>query len=1540
MDIIKGAIRQPISVVVGILFVLLAGMVASKVVPIQMTPEIEDTIIAVTTTWENASPQEMESEIIDPQEEKLQGLSNLKSISSLSSRGTGVIRLEFNNGVDKDVALREVSDKLREVQSYPENVDEPVIEASDPDSNDYIAWYVLTLDNSDYDIRKFYDTADERLKPILERVPGISEVNILGGLEREVQIRFDALKLAHHKLTVQDLYNTIKSANINFSGGALKQGKSDVRIRAVGRFSNVQQVENYVIKDNGNGPVFIKDIAQVFETYKEPSSFVRIKGKKCLAFNFQKELGGNVLEIMGSLAKTVNNFHAEGGVLETESKRLGIKGDIRMKISYDSTLYINQALTLVKENLFLGGGLAIIVLLLFLRSFRSVGIITLAIPVSMIGTVVFMVILGRTVNVISLAGMAFAVGMVVDNSIVVLENIYRHIEMGKKGFQAAYDGTREVAGAILASTLTTVVVFLPILLIQDQVGQLFRDIAIAIMVSVSLSYIIAITLIPSAAALLLKSGKQKKKKKKKTPLFQKMLYAINGSVIGRLAIVLIFVAITVIGIYKLVPPLDYLPAGNRNITFGIMVTPPGYNIDQMEKLGQRLEEIIKPFWEGKEDRPSYPDHLNPGKMIQPSPIQEYFVVANGGSLFHGAISSNGKQAVDTAALFNAATSQERLPGVYGFAFQLPLFRLGGASGSAVKVNLTGSDLEQVANAAGAIFGTIMQTGKGTLRPSPANFNVKSPEMQVFPNSQKLAESKMTHTDLGLSVAANSDGLFAGDYDYFGDLIDLKLINRKSTGDIHINSLPNTPVATPSGKIVPLDSIGDFKWVEAPEQIKRVGRERAVTLEFTAPKGMPLESAVDFLKQTVEQLRLAGAIAPGINVNLQGTAGKLKEIKTTLMGDGTFTSIVGSSLFMAAAAVYLLMCVLFQSWVQPLIIMFTVPLATFGGFIGLAIVHYMSLQDRYMPVQNMDVLTILGFIILAGVVVNNAILIVAQTNNLMKGVDDSGNEIKALPAREAIAEAVQSRVRPIFMSMLTSIGGMLPLILTPGSGSELYRGLGAVIVGGMIFSTLFTLLLVPVLMSFIFGLKGKVNKSPTTATKVIALGLLLFLMGCVTQQPEPNLKEVITIPSKWQQPELPQTKGNLNTWWTSFNDKTLVTLIENAKKNNPDIAIGLHKYLQALAVIQGSKANLYPQTIANGGFSRSRYSNNLKNSFQSLEAVSDIKGGISTSWEIDFFGRVKDSVNAAELNAKAKQEDLTNLHIIISAEVAKNYFKYRSLKQREKITVENIKLQNKNLRFVEARVEAGEATELEVSEARVLISISKATLETLRQQSEITMNGLSLLTGTTPGAVNETFLKDGRLPEINTLLSIGLPADIIRNRPDIRSAELSVSEAAFNLKIATKEYLPRFTLNGTLGLNSSYLKDFLNRDSRTYSFGPSFEWRILDQGKIDSEIQQQKSKLQEAVEVYRKTVLTAFQEVENSLISYKREKKREVHLSQALAATNNSLKLAQSLYTSGLRDYQTVITALVAKQQAEQKLVISIENSSVAVINLYKALGGG
>ena len=393
MNLIKLSTRQPITIAVGVLFCLLAGVVAFKVVPVQMTPEVEDTVVAVTTHWENASPQEIESEVIDAQEEKLQGISNLRSLSSLSSRGQGIIRLEFNQGVDKNVALREVSDKLREVPSYPFNVDEPVVEATDPDSKDYIAWYVLATEDDSFDLRTLQDFAEDRIKPQLERVPGISEVNVLGGTEKEVQIRFDPLRLARYKMPINELVQALQKNNRNSSGGSLSQGKNDIRIRSVGRFSRPEDIERVVIRNDESGLIYVSDVATVTEGYKEATGFVRSNGRRVLALNFQREPGSNVLDIMDALQSRIDKLNAPGNLLQTKSEKLGLEKPLQLLVSYQSTNYVNQAIELVKSNIFIGGALAVLILLIFLRSVRSVGIIALSIPVSMVGTVVIMVLM-------------------------------------------------------------------------------------------------------------------------------------------------------------------------------------------------------------------------------------------------------------------------------------------------------------------------------------------------------------------------------------------------------------------------------------------------------------------------------------------------------------------------------------------------------------------------------------------------------------------------------------------------------------------------------------------------------------------------------------------------------------------------------------------------------------------------------------------------------------------------------------------------------------------------------------------------------------------------------------------------------------------------------------------------------------------------------------------------------------------------------------------------------------------------------------------
>jgi HAE1 family hydrophobic/amphiphilic exporter-1 len=1091
------SIRQPITVAVGVLLVVLMGYVAVQRIPVRMTPEVASVVIAVTTTWENASPEEIETDILEQQEKRLGNLPGLVSMSSMAQAGQGQIRLELRTGTDSKAALALVDQKLGEVPSYPEGVNKPRIVDIDPESVDFIAWIGFSCTDPAFDPTTQFDFLERRIRPRFERIPGVSEVGIRGAREREVRIRLDPIRLAERGLTYTDLVAVLRASNEDFSGGQVPHGKHDLRVRAVGRFSDVDEVRRLVVRRLEDGPVYLDEVAEVEASFKEATDFVRTRGVRMPFLNFQLETGGNLLDVMAEIKAEVARLNAPGGLLEQEARRLGLAGTFELVQTYDATTYVTDALALVRGNVVIGGALAVLTLLLFLRSLRTIGIIALAIPISVVGAIILLGAFGRTFNIISLAGIAFATGMVVDNAIVVIENIFRHLEMGKSVRQASLDGAREVSGAVLASTLTTLVVFFPILLIEQAGGQLFRDIALAIMAAVACSYLVSMTVIPAAASRLLRgrglatsaaapagggrlghiargAGRLLRRASDVPALVAALVAFLTGGWIRRLVVVAVFAVGTVAGIARLVPPLDYLPTGNRNIVFGMLIPPPGYNLGQLEIMADRIEERVRPFWTAggekftiasvlRGERPVPPDaryaippsFLDPEEVLPP-PLEHYFLVSFDGRLFHGAISAAPEKARDLIALLGHSAGPDVAPDVIAFAFQMPLFRSGGTSGSAIKVDLVGDDLGAVTGSAAALFFSLMEEfGPYAVTPEPASFLLPTPELRVVPDDERLREVGMTRRDLGLAVQALGDGIrIPRQFKVDGELKDLRLVSSGALSREAVYAMPREPVAIPDGRVVDLESLATIHRVPVPDRIKRVNRQRAVTLQVTPPAGMPLGIAIDTVQARSAALREAGALDPTVEVALSGSAGQLAEIREALLGDGSIMGTITSSLVLAVLVVYLLMAVLFQSWLFPLIIIVSVPLATLGGFMGLALVHDWSLRDRYMPVQNLDILTILGFVILAGVVVNNAILIVYQALGfLSEGARD---------AREAVVRSVRSRVRPILMSTATSVGGMLPLVLVPGSGSELYRGLGAVVVGGLVVSTVFTLLLVPVL----------------------------------------------------------------------------------------------------------------------------------------------------------------------------------------------------------------------------------------------------------------------------------------------------------------------------------------------------------------------------------------------------------------------------------------------------------------------------------------------
>jgi len=477
MNIVEAAIRSPVKTAVGVLLLVLFGSLALVNIPVQLTPSVEQPMVIVRTLWPGASPAEVEREIVDEQEEQLKGLDGLLEMESSSLDSRSEIRLRFAVGSDPAANLLKVSNRLEQVPRYPDDAEKPVLITADPNIN-AMAWVTLgrlpeAVDQTP--VWTLHDFVDDEIKPLLERVPGVAQANLFGGRKRELQVIVDAARLAAHQLTIGQMAAALERENRNFSGGDFSEGKRRYVVRTVGEYASAQEVEQVVVAMHGATPVTIGDVARVELGYRKAEARMLGASGEMLGLAIIKEPGANTLDAMTELRRVIG---------ELDRDLLADRG-LRLHLAYDQSDYIYSAMGLVRQSLLLGGLLAIAVLLLYLRSRTSTLIVAVTIPISLVGTFLVMKGLGRTLNVVSMAGMAFAVGMVVDNSIVVLENIFRHRQNGKSRYRAALEGTQEVFGAVLASTLTTIAVFVPILFVDEEAGQLFRDIALAISISFS-----------------------------------------------------------------------------------------------------------------------------------------------------------------------------------------------------------------------------------------------------------------------------------------------------------------------------------------------------------------------------------------------------------------------------------------------------------------------------------------------------------------------------------------------------------------------------------------------------------------------------------------------------------------------------------------------------------------------------------------------------------------------------------------------------------------------------------------------------------------------------------------------------------------------------------------------------------------------------------------------------------------------------------------------------------------------------------------------
>lgn len=1039
MKLIQSSIRHPHSVVVVVSLGILFGYLSLQRIPIQLKPSLDKPEINIDTNYRGASPYEIEEQISKTIEEEMDNVEGVKKIKSTSSDGRSAVVLEFDWGVNKDKVLIDVINKLNQVSNIPEDADESIVTSVSSDETEPIMWIVI--ESKTLPPNQLFELVDDVVEPQLRRIEGVGNLLIFGGEEREMQIKISPDALVSKKVTIGELIDSLRRENLNVRGGFLDEGKRRYNLRTVGQFTSPQEIGNIIVARNEKGAIYLNELAKIEFGYKKQLSLVRADGQPTVAMGVRRKAGSNVVSVCRNLSQKVDDLNEE-----FFQKRV----DAKFKIVYQDVEYIDQAIQLAWENLMSGALLASIVLLLFLRSVRSTFIVAIAIPVCMVMVFIFVYAFGRTLNIISLAGLAFSSGMIVDNSIVVVENIYRHLGMGKSPSEAASDATTEVWGAVLISTLTTLCVFVPVIFIQEEAGQLFKDIAIAISIAIALSLVISVTLIPMLASLLLKKSRPPKEMPKNPSRLQKIRNKLGKTVVGignfltmtwlgtitlyfyRMTLKVLIgpgifrnmIKVLVIGSICLVfwksldflPNAEYLPSGNRNLVLVFAKPLVGTNLDQVVKSVTPFENELK-----KDPR-----------------IERFFTVM--GNRFNAigiAAKAEYSSEQDMKALTNEMFMKTR--GITGFESLFPtqasIFR---DPGKQIEIDIIGPSLERLSQLAQTLQGQLFQT-EGVLFVR-SSYSEGSPEVQVKLDRVRSASLNLRVSDVADFVESLVAGKNVGVYNDKGKQLDLTLY--ASDGVINTREdLEKARLMTTTGQAVALSDIAEVLTTTGPTAINHVEKERTITLTVNLKPDISLEEAISKIDTNI--LSKQRALLPkSYSLRLGGTADKL---------DTTLDALKGSFI-LALIIVYLLMVALFGSFIYPFIILVTIPMAMTGSFLGISIAHRLS-----GGLIIFDVLAMLGLIILAGIVVNNAILIIHQALNLRK---------EGMEADQALFESCETRLRPIAMSVTTSVLGMLPLAIGQGAGSELYRGLGAVILGGLIVSTVFTLFFVPTLLSLV------------------------------------------------------------------------------------------------------------------------------------------------------------------------------------------------------------------------------------------------------------------------------------------------------------------------------------------------------------------------------------------------------------------------------------------------------------------------------------------
>jgi len=999
--------RNPVALAVLVVLVVLVGLLSLSRLPLQLFPDIDRPQITITTAWATASPEEIESEILEPLERVLQGQAGVEELEGNAEVGRAVVTLRFAIGTDMRNALVELLARLNRLQPLPRDADRPVVTPGGEDnSNDTLSFFfVQLLPGTPGTIGDYRQFIEDTIRPRLESIPGVASVVVNAGPPDNVHIIVDPNRAAAFGIELPDIASRAASAT-NVSAGRLDVGRRQYALRFTGRFAP-SQLGDLVLAWRDGRAVHLSDVARVEVGPPTRQFFGYQNGNPAFSIQVRRANGANVLATLDDVKAAVAELR--DGPLK--ARGLGIEQ------SFDASLFIRRAVHLLAENLLVGTLLALEIVWWFIRELRVTALIAASIPLCLCGTFVALDLLGRSLNVVSLAGLAFAVGMVVEGAIVVSGNIVRLRESGLDIGRAAREGARQVAGALFASTATTIAVFVPVLFLKDVEGQLFGDLALTISIAVALSILLALTLLPAAATQVLKRAHVASGYGQGWPSLTDWILRATRTRPRQVAWVVALLGAPLAAALWLLPPLDYLPPVKRAAIDAFIQFPPGMSPETVNReLLPILLQRMRPYMDGERE----------------PRLKNWYVLTwpGGGTL--GARVRDESRIGELEALVRDHIVAA-IPDTRAFAVEGELFEGIGGSARSIGIHLQSDDAAALARVAREGQLLLEKAFPDSSVQAIPNVDAAALELRAAPDDRRIAEVGWDRPKLGVIVAAVGEGAWLGEYfDGHARLPIVMLVPAGGTPE----AIAESPLYTPAGRVTRLGDLVKLSTELGPTGIRRIDHRRTVTLTVDPPASLSLEEALQRIQREILPALRERMPADG-SMRLAGSADSLSRTLLTM----------GRVFGMAIVVLFLLMTALFQSARDSAIVLFTVPLALVGGVLGLRCLGLFAFQA-------LDLLSMIGFVMMVGVVVNHSILLVAAIRGAQSGT---------VALEEAIRQGLNQRLRAILASTLTGALGALPMAVNPGPGSVIYRGLAAVNIGGVILSLVFSLILIPALV---------------------------------------------------------------------------------------------------------------------------------------------------------------------------------------------------------------------------------------------------------------------------------------------------------------------------------------------------------------------------------------------------------------------------------------------------------------------------------------------